>query len=190
MGNCRPVRPTIFRELTMAKAGLEDVVAASSSICDVNGKEGRLIYQGYDIHDLAQHSTFEEVVYLLWFGRLPTKKEYETTARELRVNRKLPAEIVKLMQAFPKKADPMAVLRSTVSALSMYDADAGDNGREANIRKATRLTAQLPTIVAHWDNIRNGNEPRMPKDDCDLATNFLYMLTGKMPADVESKSLD
>src|SRR5271169_2712616 len=112
MGNCRPVRPTIFRELTMAKAGLEDVVAASSSICDVNGKEGRLIYQGYDIHDLAEHSTFEEVVYLLWFGRLPTKTEYETIYRELRVNRALHADLLKLMEQFPKTATPMEVLRS------------------------------------------------------------------------------
>lgn len=174
----------------MAKAGLEDVVAASSSICDVNGKEGRLVYQGYDIHDLAEHSTFEEVVYLLWFGRLPTKTEYETIYRELRVNRALPAELIKLMEQFPKKATPMEVLRSSVSLLSMWDPDVHDNGREANIRKATRLVAQLPTIVAYWDNIRNGKKPAAPKDDCSVATNFLYMLTGQMPDETSSRSLD
>src|SRR5580692_3949923 len=92
------------RELTMTKAGLEDVVAADSSICDVNGIEGRLIYQGYDIHDLAEHSTFEEVVYLLWFGRLPTKTELETISKGLAVNRRLPEELTKIMQAFPKTA--------------------------------------------------------------------------------------
>src|SRR5215470_12591876 len=99
----------------MTKAGLEDIVAATSSICDVNGKEGRLIYQGYDIHDLAEHSTFEEVVFLLWNGRLPTKTELETISRELRVNRKLPDDVVKAMKSLPKKATPMEVLRTMVS---------------------------------------------------------------------------
>lgn len=174
----------------MSKAGLEDVVAASSSICDVNGKEGRLIYQGYDIHDLAEHSTFEEVVYLLWNGRLPTKTELETITKELRVNRKLPAEVVKLMEQFPKNAGPMEVLRTAVSSLSMWDADTHDNSREANVRKATRLVAQLPTIVAYWDNIRNGKKLLEPKEDCSLAANFLYLLNQQMPDDVATKSLD
>src|SRR5437868_3427721 len=141
-----------------AGGGLEDVVARSSSICDVNGTEGRLIYQGYDIHDLAEHSTFEEVVSLLWFGRLPTKTELENLTRGLQTNRALPAEVIKLMEQYPKKANPMDVLRTAVSSLSMWDADAADNGREANVRKATRLVAQLPTIVAYWDNIRNGKK--------------------------------
>jgi len=172
------------------KAGLEDVVAATSSICDVNGTEGRLIYQGYDIHDLAQHSTFEEVVYLLWFGRLPTKTEFETISRELRVNRHLPEELVKAMHALPKKASPMEVLRTSVSMLSMYDPDVNDNGREANIRKATRLTAQIPTIVAYWDNIRNGRQTLAAREDCNIASNFLYLLNQKMPEEVSSRSLD
>lgn len=175
----------------MVKAGLEDIVAASSSICDVNGKEGRLIYQGYDIHDLAEHSTFEEVVYLLWYGRLPTKTELETITKELRINRKLPDDVVKAMKAYPKNASPMEVLRTTVSLLSMYDTEAQDNGRQANVRKATRLTAQLPTIVAYWDNIRNGKEPVAPKEDISIAANFLYLLkNGKLPDEVETKSLD
>lgn len=174
----------------MTKAGLEDVVAASSSICDVNGREGRLIYQGYDIHDLAEHSSFEEVVYLLWFGRLPNKSELETITRELRVNRRLPEAVVNVMRMFPKTASPMEVLRSTVSLLSMYDPDVNDNGLEANVRKATRLTAQFPTIVAYWDNIRNGKETLAPKEDCSLAANFLYMLTGKMPDELSTRSLD
>lgn len=174
----------------MVKAGLEDVVATDSTICFVDGKEGRLVYQGYDIHDLAEHSTFEEVVYLLWFGRLPNKSELETMSKELRNNRKLPDDVVKMMQQFPKKASPMEVLRTATSMLSMYDPDAEDNGREASIRKATRLTAQLPTIVAHWDNIRNGKQPVAPADDCSLAANFLYMLNGKRPDDLSARSLD
>jgi citrate synthase len=174
----------------MVKAGLEDIVAASSTICDVNGKEGRLIYQGYDIHDLAEHSSFEEVVYLLWNGRLPTRTELETISRELRVNRKLPEQVVKLMRGLPEQANPMDVLRTAVSALGIYDPDRNERGREANIRKAIRLTAQIPTIVAYWDNIRSGKDTLAPKEDCNLASNFLYLLTGKVPVDIESKSLD
>jgi citrate synthase len=178
------------RELTMVKAGLEDIVAATSTICDVNGKEGRLIYQGYDIHDLAKHSSFEEVVYLLWYGRLPTKTELETISRDLRGNRKLPDEVVSAMRSFPKTANPMDVLRTAVSVLSMYDPEVSDKSREANVRKAIRLTAKLPTIVAYWDRIRNNKELLAPNEDCNLATNFLFLLKGEMPADVEAKSLD
>jgi len=175
----------------MIKAGLEDIVAATSSICDVNGTEGRLIYQGYDIHDLAEHSTFEETVYLLWFGRLPTKTELDNLTKEIRANRALPPEVVKTMKTFPKQANPMEVLRTAVSMLSMYDPDNEDNTREANIRKATRLTAQLPTIVAYWDNIRNGKEPVAPRTDTSVAADFLYLLkNGKMPDDLSTKSLD
>src|SRR5277367_3984118 len=120
----------------MIKEGLEDIVAATSSICDVNGKEGRLIYQGYDIHDLVEHSTFEEVVYLLWFGRLPKKPELEKLVKELSTNRALPADIVEMMKKFPRQALPMEVLRTVVSALSMYDPDGEDNSHAANLRKA------------------------------------------------------
>jgi citrate synthase len=174
----------------MVKAGLEDIVAASSSICDVNGKEGRLIYHGYDIHDLADHSNFEEVVYLLWNGRLPTKTEFETISRELRVNRALPAEVITALKAYPKKADPMEVLRTATSMLSMYDSEAADSQPQANVRKAIRLTAKLPTIVAAWDNIRNGREPIAPKETGNTAASFLYMLTGKEPDEVSTRSLD
>jgi citrate synthase len=174
----------------MNKAGLEDVVAATSTICDVNGTQGRLIYQGYDIHDLAVNSTFEEVVYLLWFGRMPNKQEFEAINRELRVNRKLPAEVIKMMREFPKQTPGMDVLRTTVSMLSMFDPDTLNNDPEANIRKATRLTAQFPTIVAYWDRIRNNKEVLAPKEDCNLAANFLYMLNGTVPDDVSAKSLD
>lgn len=175
----------------MNKGGLEDIVAASSSICDVNGKEGRLIYQGYDIHDLAEHSTFEEVVFLLWNGRLPNKAELESLDKDLKKNRALPPDVVKAMKALPKKANPMEVLRTTVSLLSMYDVDDELKDREANVRKATRLTAQLPTIVAYWDNIRNGKEPVAPNEEISLAANFLFLLSGgKVPDEVSTRSLD
>ena len=174
----------------MVKAGLEDVVATDSTVCFLDGKEGRLLYQGFDIHDLAEHSSFEEVVYLLWFGRLPKKSELETLNKELRTNRRLPDDVVKLMREFPKKALPMEVLRTTVSMLSMYDSDMDDNGREATIRKATRLTAQMPTIIAYWDNIRNDRETLAPLEDCNLAANFLYMLNHKKPDETSTRSLD
>lgn len=175
----------------MVKAGLEDIVAASSSVCDVNGTEGRLIYCGYDIHDLAENSTFEEVVYLLWYGRLPTKTELETLSNGLKTNRRIPEDVIKAMKQYPKHALPMEVLRTAVSMLSMYDKEAEDKGREPNVRKAIRLTAQLPTIVAYWDLIRNGKEVVMPKEDCSLSHNFLYMLSGGVdPKPSAVKSLD
>lgn len=175
----------------MTKAGLEGVVAASSSICKVNGTEGRLIYQGYDIHDLAEHSSFEEVIYLLWFGRLPVQQELETVKKELGANRAIPKDVIDMMKTFPKEAVPMEVLRTVTSMLSMYDPDSTDNGREANIRKATRLTAQMPTVVAYWDCIRNGREVVEPRADHSTAASFLYLLhSGKEPDEVSVRSLD
>jgi citrate synthase len=174
----------------MVKAGLEDVVATDSSICNVDGKEGRLIYQGYDIHDLATHSNFEEVVYLLWNGRLPTKTEYETLSKQLRQNRALPDDVVKTMQTFPKNSEPMEVLRTAVSMLSMYDPDHSSDTREANIAKAMRLTAKIPTIIAYWDNIRTNKKLMPPSEDLNLAANFLYMLKQQKPDELSTKSLD
>src|SRR5450432_1978310 len=98
----------------MIKAGLEDIVAAESAICDVNGKEGRLIYCGYDIHDLAEHSTFEEVIYLLWNGRLPLKEELAQLNKELQTNRKLAPQVVSIMKELPHDANPMEILRTAV----------------------------------------------------------------------------
>ena len=174
----------------MGKGGLEDVVAADSSVCFLDGKEGRLIYQGYDIHDLAKHSTFEEVVYLLWFGRLPNKPELDKLNKDLQKNRRLPDDVVKMMKMLPKKALPMEVLRTIVSMLSMYDEDPENNDREHTIRKAVHLTAQIPTIIAYWDNIRNGKEVLAPLEDCNLAANFLYLLNQKKPDELSAKSLD
>src|SRR5277367_5177367 len=177
-------------EHSMVKAGLEDIVAAESAICDVNGAEGRLIFRGYDIHDLADNSTFEEVVYLLWFGRLPKQSELEKFEKELRANMVLPKDVVAAMKQYPKKALPMEVLRTAVSMLSMYDPDDTNDTLEATIRKATRLVAQLPVITAYWDNIRNGRELKEAKPELNIASNFLYLLTGKVPSDVSAKSLD
>src|SRR5581483_1524282 len=114
----------------------------------VNGKEGRLLYYGVDIHDLAEHSSFEETVFLLWHGRLPKRVELDEITGELARNRALPADVLRMMAELPKTAVPMELLRTVVSLLSMYDPDDADNSREANVRKATRLVAQTPTVVA------------------------------------------
>jgi citrate synthase len=174
----------------MVKAGLEDVVATDSSICFLDGKEGRLVYQGYDIHDLAKNSTFEETVFLLWNGRLPTKTELDTLNKELRANRGIPDDVIKLMKGLPKSALPMDVLRTVISALGIYDADNNNKDRAANIRKATRMQAMFPTVVAHWENIRSGKEPIKAKSEGSLAANFLYMMNGKWPDDYSAHVMD
>jgi citrate synthase len=163
------------------KGGLEEVVAAPSAICELNGKDGKLCYFGIDIHDLARHSTFEETIYLLWHGKLPTNTQLQELSGQLHASRALPGDVLKLMQSLPRTAKPMDVLRTTVSALGLYDPDAGNNSQDANIRKATRLTAQLPTIVASAERIRKGQDVVLPRADLSQAANFLYMLKGREP---------
>src|ERR687887_2806884 len=177
---------------TVNKAGLEDVVVSTSDICFIDGREGRLIYRGYDVDDLAAQSTFEEVVYLLWYGALPTKKEYDAFFKTLSASatRRLPPKLVALLRGLPKKTTPMEVLRTGVSALSAFDPDDPDNSREAEIRKAMRLTAQMPTLVAAWERIRRGKAPIAPNPKLNLAANFLYMMFGKKPTDLAAKTFD
>jgi citrate synthase len=177
---------------TVGKAGLEDVVVSTTDICFIDGREGRLVYRGFDVNDLVEHSTFEEVVYLLWHGALPTKKELETHVKALSAtaNRKLPPKLVAILRQLPKKTTPMEVLRTGVSALSAFDPDAGDNSREASLRKALRLTAQMPTLVAAWERMRRGKPLVAPNPRLNLAANFLYMLTGKKPSDLAVKTFD
>src|SRR5207245_2062805 len=136
--------------------GLEDIVVSTSDICFIDGREGRLVYRGYDVNDLVEHSSFEEVIFLLWHGGLPSKKELDahTKALNATANRRLPPGIVSLLKALPKKTTPMEVLRTGISALSAYDPDAADNSKDATARKSLRLTAQMPTLVAAWERIR------------------------------------
>src|SRR5438034_611820 len=166
-------------------SGLRGVVAATTSIGDVNGEQGELIYQGINIHDLATKSTFEEVVFLLWNGRLPKRAELDQLKKSLAASYELPGEIIELIKGMaervPKAADPMDRLRTIVSALGMFDPEARDLSREASIRVATRLTARFPTIVAAIDRARNGQEIVQPKPELNIATNFLYMLKGETP---------
>lgn len=171
-------------------AGLRGVTAATSAISDVNGEKGELIYQGYNIHDLAQHSTFEEVIFLLWNKRLPTTSELHDLKQSLSASYEIPAEVIELMKQFPRDADPVDVLRTTVSALEFYDPTSRDISREASVRTATKLTAQFPTIVATSDRIRQGLEPIKPDSSASIATNFLYMLKGERPSEQDAKIFD
>jgi citrate synthase len=170
--------------------GLRGVVAASSSIGDVNGEKGELIYQGLSIHDLATKSTFEEVVFLLWNGRLPKRAELDELRKNLAASYELPAPILALIKEFPADADPMDSLRTAVSALSFYDKDSRDLARENSIKVATRLTAGFPTIVAAIDRARNGRDPIKPKPDSNIAANFLYMLKGEAPDEADARVFD
>jgi citrate synthase len=170
--------------------GLRGVIAASSSIGDVNGDKGELIYQGLNIHDLATKSTFEEVVFLLWNGRLPKRSELDELRKNLAASYELPEPIIALIKQFPADADPMDTLRTAISALPFYDKESRDLSRAASIRVATRLTARFPTIVAMIDRLRNGLDPIKPKPELNIATNFLYMLKGEMPEDFDAHVLD
>lgn len=175
---------------TAAAAGLRGVVAAQSSIGDVNGEEGILIYQGYNIHDLAEHSTFEEVVYLLWHGRLPTADELAELNAEIRANYEVPAEVIAMMKTFPKDAEPMDVLRTAVSSLDFYDKDGHGTDRENATKAAMKLTGQIGTIAAAWDRIRNGKDVVAPDHTLNIAENFLYMLRGERADADESHLFD
>jgi len=170
--------------------GLEDVIAGESSICDVDGINGKLIYRGYDIHDLAQNTTFEEVVYLLWNGRLPNEAELTALRSELDANRAIPEGAMALLKQFPKTAPPMDALRTATSLLALYDPDEGDESMEANKRKALRLTAQMGTLVGTLDRLRQGQEPVVPKAGLSTAANFLHQLTGNVPSETASHALD
>lgn len=177
-------------ETTAGAAGLRGVVAAQSAIGDVNGEQGVLIYQGYDIHDLAENSTFEEVVFLLWNGRLPKSDELAALTADLRANYGAPAEVLEMMRHFPKDADPMDVLRTAVSSLDFYDDESHATDRESAMRSAVNITGQIGTIAAAWDRIRNGKDPVAPDTSLSIAENFLYMLRGEKPDADEARMFD
>ena len=171
-------------------AGLRGVAAATSSMSDVVGDKGQLIYQGFDIHDLAAHSTFEEVIFLLWNKRLPKQNELDQLKRALSEAYAVPAEILDLMKRIPSDADPIDVLRTTVSALEFYDPESRDISRDASVKTAIKLTAQFPTLVAAAERIRKDLQPVKPNPQFNIATNFLYMLNGAAPSDADARMFD
>jgi len=178
------------KEGTQLIRGLEGVVAAETALCDLDGKNGRLAYRGYDIEDLARRASFEEVCHLLWYGELPTAAQLDKTTLGLIAARDVPAELVQAFRLMPKDTDPMRVLQSVVAMLGMRDPDATDNSREANFRKAMRLTSQIASAICVHHRVRSGLEPIRPAPDLSLAANFLYMLTGKRPSGVVAKAFD
>ncbi|WP_046215572.1 citrate/2-methylcitrate synthase [Paenibacillus wulumuqiensis] len=171
-----------------ATKGLEGVVAASSSISSI--VDGVLTYRGYNIDDLAVNASFEEVAYLLWFGKLPNQNELDQLQKDLDKYAVLPDALIEQMKLYPKDMNRMAALRSAISALALYDEQADDMSREANELKVIKLQAQLPAIVAALGRIAEGQEPVAPLQGVSIAHNFLYMLKGEQPEDTAVKALD
>jgi citrate synthase len=171
-------------------AGLEGVVAAPSEICFIDGVAGRLVYRGYEIADLVENATFEETAFLLWDAKLPNRSELDQLKSELGANCALPEHTLAILKALPKTTEPMDALRTAVSSLSSTDADLTSNDPQPNRRKAIRLTAQIPTIVAAFHHFQQGRSPVAPDKTLSIAGNFLYMLTGKKPHDTLTRVLD
>ena len=169
--------------------GLEDVIATSSAICYLDGDRGVLAYCGYDIHDLAKSATFEEVCYLLWHRRLPTRAELGDLQSQLAAARPMPEAVFRLMRSLPP-VDGMDALRTIASALSHYDPETNDASPAAQYRKAVRLTAQVGTVVAAWGRLKAGAGVVEPDPVMGQAANFLYMLTGTRPTATEIRAFD
>jgi citrate synthase len=170
--------------------GLEGVVAAETQLCDLDGATGRLAYRGYDIADLAQKATFEEVVYLLLYGELPKAAQLDALVVALTAAREIPREMLQVFRLAPKGTDPMRVLQAAVAILGMSDPDTTDNSHAANVRKAVRLTSQLAVVICAHHRVRQGLEPVSPVMGLSHAANFLYMLTGERPGPAAVKAFD
>jgi citrate synthase len=175
---------------TTTGAGLEGVVAGESEICYIDGYEGVLSYRGYNIHTLAENATFEETIYLLWVGKLPTASELDQLKQELGADYGLPSEVVAFLAGVPKGASPMDVLRTAVSMLSLYDPIAKDMSPESNRKKAAKLMSQTSSIVTTFDRLRNGNPVIAADPKLSFAGNFLYTLSGKVPDEVMTHTFD
>jgi citrate synthase len=180
MEECKPILNT----------GLRGVVIADTRICEVDGANGRLIYRGYLVQDLAKDASFEEVAFLLLYEKLPDSDELEEFKRRLVAERQLPPEVITAMKTFPKDALPMDVLQATVPMLAHRDPDIKDQSMEASLRMAIRLIAKFATIVTAWDRIRNDKEPVAPSAELDHAANFLYMLSGEIPDEETARFFD
>jgi citrate synthase len=175
---------------THAPKGLEGIVATTSKICYIDGDRGVLAYRGIDIHELADHSNFEETCYLLWFGKLPTRAELDGLRKRLAEERKLDPGIITLLRNAPRHAMAMDVLRTAVSALSFYDPDEKTNDHDANVAKAIRLTSQIAMIVAAYDRIRKGKPVVEPDRSLSHSANFLLQLNGERPSQTAERALD
>jgi citrate synthase len=171
--------------------GLRNIEVADTKICSIDGENGKLIYRGYDIFDLVNHSTFEETAYLLLFGDLPDKDNLREFSEQLSSARDLPRSVIDNMRNRPKSARPMDVIQSTISELPDYDPDMNSDVKEANVKRSIILIAKIATLVAAWGRIRKGSDPVEPlSGEANHAANFLYMLTGEMPSREESRIFD
>ncbi|MBI3865646.1 MAG: citrate synthase [Planctomycetia bacterium] len=173
-----------------AVKGLKGVIAADSAICLVDGQEGRLIYRGYNIHDLAEHSTFEEVCYLLLKGDLPSAFQLEEFRSELAEYRRIAPEVVSFLKSLPRDMLPMSALRSAVSVAGLYDPQAEETSAEAQSRTALKLIGTMSTLVAAIHRLRQGQEPLEPKLDLSHSGNFMYLLNGRVPTADETRAMD
>lgn len=187
---CAAVSADASASQKKSEEGLADIVACNSSICFIDGKEGRLVYRGYDVRDLARHSTFEEVAYLLWYGRLPGRTEFQAFLDGFTGSIDLPVETAMILRMFPKAATPMEVLRTAVSSLGHWDPDSGNTRLDACLRKAQRLTRRIPIILAAHQRLREGLEPVAPIPSQGIAYNFLYTLQGSEPDPDIVRALD
>jgi citrate synthase len=175
---------------TVVDRGLEGVVVGATELSHVEGEAGRLTYRGYDIHDLAENATFEEVCYLLLFGTLPNAHQLQDLTVRIAANRAIPPAILSWMATMPRDAWPMDVLRTVVSALALFTPHLGDGAHPSNPRSAIHLIAKAPTIVAAWNRIRRGLKPLDPLPNLSSAANALYMRTGRAPAPEAERALD
>jgi citrate synthase len=173
-----------------AAKGLKGVVAADSAICDIDGQLGKLIYRGYNIHDLAERSTFEEVVFLLLNGELPNRQQLKDMSETLAKHRQMNPAVLAFLKTLPKDANPMAALRTAISLEGTYDPLSEVNTKEANWEKALRLVGVTASVVASFQRIRQGLEPVSPRSDLSHAANFLYMMNGKVPTAAEAHAMD
>jgi citrate synthase len=169
--------------------GLEGIIANSTSLSEVMGAEGILIYSGYNIDDLAGKVTFEEIVHLLWRGHLPNRAELDALTRELRAQRTLPSGVIKFLQTAPKDAGPMDVIRTAVSMLGLYDEVSGDDA-EANQHRAVSITSKISVIAAYFHRARQGLDLPAVRDDLGEAAHFLYLLNGEEPSAEMERTLD
>ena len=180
MEECKPVLNT----------GLRGVVIANTRICEVDGANGRLIYRGYMVQDLAENASFEEVAFLLLYEKLPDSAELADFKQRLVAERHLPSAVIEVLRNRPKDALPMDILQAAVPLLAHHDPDKKEQSMEPVLRMAIRLIAKFPTIIAAWDRIRNDKEPVAPSAELDHAANFLYMLSGEIPDEDMGRYLD
>lgn len=175
---------------TKAKAGLQDIVAGESAICLVDGQKGRLVYHGYDINELVGKASFEEVIYLLWYGKLPNQAELSALDAELKKNREIPADVLELVKGLAKSpANGMEILRTVASYVGAVDADKSME-RDNHIKQSTKLVSLLASVTAAVGRLKNGQDYVAPRNDLGHAANFLYMLTGKEADDLSVEAFD